>query len=74
MCKTYGQRMKECREDNDLTQLELAEKLRINANQLGKYERNEQQMTLPIFKKWLIELKISADYILDIPKGMYDPR
>lgn len=66
--------MKECREDNDLTQLELAEKLRINANQLGKYERNEQQMTLPIFKKWLIELKISADYILDIPKGMYDPR
>lgn len=72
--KTYGQRMKECRGDNDLTQLELAEKLRINPNQLGKYERNEQQMTLPIFKKWLIELKISADYILDIPKGMYDPR
>lgn len=74
MYKTTGQRLKEIREDKDITQKEIAEKLKKKPNQIGKYERNEQQMTIPVLKKWCEILEVSADYIIDIPKGLYDPR
>lgn len=74
MYKSTGQRLKEVREDKDLTQKDLANILEINPNQLGKYERDEQQMTIRIFRKMVITLQVSSDYILDIPKGLYDPR
>ena len=74
MCKSTGQKLKELREDKDMKQKDIARLLNKKPNQIGKYEREEQQMTIPVLKKWCEILKVSADYILDLPKGLYDPR
>lgn len=66
----YAQRIKDMRTDRDLTQLDIAKILGTTKNQIGKYEREEQE--LPI--RHLIALakfyNVSADYILGLPAGM----
>lgn len=72
--KNAGQKLKEVRQDKDMTQKQIANKLKTTTQQISKYELNNQDMTTEVLKKWCIILKVSSDYILDIPKGMYDPR
>lgn len=66
MCKTIGQRMKETRQDRDITQETLAKLLKTTKQQISKYEKDQQEMTVSKFKKWCEILNISADYILNI--------
>lgn len=65
----YAQKIRDLRIDYDFTQKEIAELLRTTKNQIGKYEREEQDMNI----KHLITLcnlyEVSADYILELPKG-----
>lgn len=70
----YGKKMKMIRQDKDMKQKEIAEKMNTTAQQISKYETGTQIMSIEVLKKWCEILKVSADYILDIPKGMYDPR
>ena len=72
--KNAGQKLKEVRQDKDMTQKQIANKLKTTTQQISKYELNNQDMTTEVLKKWCLFLKVSSDYILDIPKGMYDPR
>lgn len=66
----YAQKLRGLREDSDLTQAQIAQLLGTTKNQVGKYERGEQE--LPI--RHLITLAnfyhVSTDYILDMPEGM----
>lgn len=66
----YQQRIRDLREDHDMTQAQIAMLLGTTKNQVGKYERGEQDMNI----KHLITLcnfyKVSADFILGLPKGM----
>lgn len=66
----YQQRIRDLREDHDMTQAQIAVLLGTTKNQVGKYERGEQDMNI----KHLITLcnfyKVSADYILGLPEGM----
>lgn len=66
----YAQKLRDLREDRDLTQAQIAQLLNTSKNQIGKYERGEQE--LPI--RHLIALanfyKVSTDYILGMPKGL----
>lgn len=68
MC--YQQILRNLREDHDMTQAQVADLLNTTKNQVGKYERGEQDMNI----KHLITLckfyHVSADYILGLPKGM----
>ena len=64
-------RLKDLREDNDLTQRELAERLHISQNTYSQYENGVRQLPIEI----LIEISriydVSTDYILrltDNPK------
>lgn len=57
----YAQKLRDLREDRDLTQAQIAQLLNTSKNQIGKYERGEQE--LPIYN-------VSTDYILGMPKGM----
>lgn len=66
----YSQKIRDLREDNDLTQAQVAMILNTTKNQVGKYERGEQDMNI----KHLITLcnfyNVSADYILGLPEGL----
>lgn len=66
----YAQRIRELRIDHDKSQTQIALLLGTSKNQVGKYERGEQEMPI----KHLITLcnyyGVSADYILGLPKGL----
>lgn len=66
----YQQRIRDLREDHDMTQAQVALLLGTTKNQVGKYERGEQDMNI----KHLITLstfyKVSADFILGLPEGL----
>ena len=65
----YAQRIRYLRIDHDKSQAQIAIILGTTKNQVGKYERGEQEMPL----KHLITLcnyyNVSADYILGLPQG-----
>lgn len=69
-----GERIKGLRNDKGWTQEKLANEIGTTKNQIGKYERNEQEMTIPVLKKFCQLFNISANYILNLPKDGYDPR
>ena len=66
----YQQALRNLREDHDMTQAQVAALLGTSKNQVGKYERGEQDMNI----KHLITLckfyNVSSDYILGLPEGM----
>ena len=66
----YQQILRNLREDHDMTQAQVAKVLNTTKNQVGKYERGEQDMNI----KHLITLcnfyNVSADYILGLPENM----
>lgn len=66
---TYAQKIRNLRIDHDLSQAQIAEIIGSTKNQVGKYERGEQEMPI----KHLISLcnyyNVSADYVLGLPEG-----
>lgn len=68
--QVYQIRMKNLRIDHDMKQTDVAEILGTSSNQVGKYERGEQDMNI----RHLITLAnyygVSADYILGLPEGL----
>ena len=71
---TTGERLQNLRNDRDWTQKQVAEMIGTTRNQVGKYERNEQEMSVPVLKKFCKVFNVSANYILNLPKNGYDPR
>lgn len=67
--REYAQRIRDLRIDHDKSQAQIAIILGTTKNQVGKYERGEQEMPI----KHLIALcnyyEVSADYILGLPEG-----
>lgn len=65
----YTQRIRDLRTDHDKSQADIALILGTSKNQVGKYERGEQEMPI----KHLITLcnyyGVSADYLLGLPGG-----
>ena len=65
----YAQKIRDLRNDHDLSKGQIAEIIGTTKNQIGKYERGEQEMPI----KHLISLcnyyGVSADYVLGLPKG-----
>lgn len=62
----YYQRLRDIREDNDLTQTQIAQVLDIQQTQYSRYERGAVQMSID---KYIILAKyynISLDYITGI--------
>lgn len=70
----YYERLKQIREDNERTQKEVAEYLKTTRQQIGKYEKGEQQMTVERLKEFCEYYQVSADYILGLPRGLDWPR
>ena len=67
--REYVQKLRDLRIDHDKSQAQIALVLGTSKNQVGKYERGEQEMPI----KHLITLcnyyEVSADYVLGLPDG-----
>ena len=67
-------RLKELREDADMTQDHLAELLSVSRKQVARWEHGASEMGIYKLKKLCEIYNVSADYILGLPKGMRHPR
>ena len=68
------ERLRQLREDRDMTQAELAAMLGTTRKQVGKYETGRQEMTAGKLAALCRALGVSADYLLGLPKGLPWPR
>lgn len=64
--KTYVQRLRELREDNDLKQKELAEILKTTQQVYSRYENGETEMPIRHLITLVKYYGVSADYILGL--------
>ena len=62
----YGQRIKEIPQEKGLTQSQLAEMLSTTQSTVGKYEREEIQLTVDTIIKICKVFEVSADYLLGL--------
>ena len=70
----YNEKLKAARIDADITQQEAAELIETTQQQIYKYEKGIQEMTINKLKKLCEAYGVSADYILGLPKGLKWPR
>lgn len=59
-------RIKELREDNDLSQKEIAEYLHVKQNTYSQYENGQRQLPVPCLIALAEFYKTSTDYILGL--------
>ena len=69
-----NERLKQLREDRDLTQENIATILKTTQQQIYKYEKGIQDMTTGRLKILCEYYGVSADYILGLPEGLAWPR
>ena len=59
-------RLKDMREDRDLTQRELADYLRISQNTYSQYENGKRQLPIELLIRLAEYFHTSTDYILEL--------
>ncbi len=62
----YLKRLKDLREDKDLSQKDIAELLNITRQQYGLYETGKRDIPAEFIKSLAIFYKTSTDYILEL--------
>ena len=70
----YNERIKALREDQNLTQTQIANILKTTQQQIYKYESGAQEMTVGRLKALCEFYGVSADYVLGLPQGLKWPR
>lgn len=65
----YAQRIRNLRIDHDKSQAQIAAVLGTSKNQVGKYERGEQEMPIKHLLTICNYYEVSADYVLGLPEG-----
>lgn len=59
----WNERIKELREDCDLTQLQLAEALGITQRVVSYYEKNQREIPINVLVKYANYFDVTLDYI-----------
>ena len=67
-------KIRELREDRDLTQKDIAEVLNCKQNTYQQYESGKRQLPLEALKKLCLFYGVSADYILELPEHLEYPK
>lgn len=70
----YREKIKELREDRDLTQTQIAEILHTSQRVYSRYETGAAKMPIHHLIALALYYKVSADYILGLPKDLKHPR
>lgn len=71
---SYYKRLKDLREDNDLTQSDIAKLLQTTQEQISKYETGKQMMGIDKYIELAKFYNVSLDYLaglIDTPKKLY---
>jgi len=66
----YAQILRDLRTDHDLSQAQVAEILGTSKNQVGKYERGEQEMPVKHIVTLCNYYQVSADYVLGLRQNL----
>lgn len=66
---TFGEKIKNLREDADMNQLQLGNALGMTQRKISYIECNRCQPSLEDISLFCNYFKVSADYLLDIPSG-----
>lgn len=69
-----NEKLKALREDRDLKQENIATILGTTQQQIYKYEKGIQEMTISRLRTLCEYYGVSADYILGLPEGLAWPR
>lgn len=67
--KEYARRLRDLRTDRELSQIQIAAILGTTKNQVGKYERGEQEMPIRHLITLCNYYGVSADFVLGLPEG-----
>ena len=59
-------RLKELREENNLTQTQVAELLNVKQNTYSQYETEKRQLSIDVLIKLAKLYKVTTDYILEL--------
>ena len=59
-------RLKELREENNISQAEIAEVLHIRQNTYSQYETGKRQLPIDVLIKLAKYYKVTTDYILEL--------
>lgn len=70
----YYERLKQIREDHDMSQEEVARAIETSQTQIWRYETGKNEMTVSKLKDLCMLYHVSADYILGLPRGLDWPR
>ena len=60
----YYERIKELREDNDLSQGQLSKMLNIGQQTLSQYESNKRKLPIDLLERYSERFNVSIDYIM----------
>lgn len=72
--QVYQIRLRELRTDKDLSQEDIATFLGIKQTVYSRYETGKNDMKIEYLVKLAEYYKVSADYILGLPKNLNWPR
>lgn len=65
---SLGEKIKNLREDRDLTQAELGKELNMTQRKISYIENNKYEPSIEDIKEICMFFHISADELLDLPK------
>ena len=72
--RTFQEKLRGLREDNDLTQQEIADILGTSQTMYARYERGANEMPIHHLITLCKFYNISADYLLDTTPNSYQPQ
>ncbi|MFW6030614.1 MAG: helix-turn-helix domain-containing protein [Halanaerobiales bacterium] len=61
---SFGKRLRQLREENKISQIELAKKMSITSQALSQYELNKRMPDTEMVRKLAKHFKVSVDYLL----------
>ncbi|MBQ9974043.1 MAG: helix-turn-helix transcriptional regulator [Oscillospiraceae bacterium] len=70
----YYERLRQLREDKDLTQEQVAQAIGTSQSYYSKQELGKKPIPLEQLKSLALLFEVSADYILGLPKNLKWPR
>ncbi len=71
---SFGEKVKNLREDHDLTQGQLGKQINMTQRKISYIENNKYEPSIDDIKEICLFFNVSADYLLDLPQGLIFPR
>ena len=62
----YYPRLKDLREDHDMSQQEVADYLGMKQPQYSRYERGERELPMHLFVRLAVHYNVSIDYMVGL--------